>query len=58
MDNGGTFEVRMTGPDAVRTDIVQHPENWKGKMITVKYNDVLDSGIPQFARGIAARDYE
>lgn len=58
MDNGGTFEVRMTGPDYVRADIVQHPENWKGKMITVKYNDVLDSGIPQFARGIAVRDYE
>lgn len=57
-DGKETFEVRMTGPDAVREDVAKHPENWVGKMITVLYNDMLESGIPQFARGISARDYE
>lgn len=57
-DGTETFELRMTGPDSVREDIAKHPENWIGKMITAAYNDMLESGIPQFARGISARDYE
>lgn len=57
-DGSETFELRMTGPDSVRAHIAAHPEEYKGKLVTAKYNDMLDSGIPQFARGIAIRDYE
>ncbi len=59
-----TFTCRCKGTDAQRADILAHPEQYVGKLLTVRFSARLKSGVPEFNRGItkdgmiAVRDYE
>ena len=56
---GHEFDVRPKGEAAFREYIAAHPEEFIGKLLTVRYQILLPvTLIPQFARGIAVRDYE
>lgn len=52
------FDVRCIGPKEVRVYQLNNLETFIGKMLTVKYQDLTDDGIPQFPIGISVRDYE
>ena len=61
---GVRFEVRMKGGNELRKDMGENPLQYISKMLTVHYQELLESGIPQFARGelgdddAVVRDYE
>lgn len=54
--NGKKFNSRPTGTDAYRKKLLTNPPI--GKYATVKYSELLASGIPEFNRTISVRDYE
>lgn len=54
-----TFEVVPLGSDEERLAMAKLGASaFIDKMLTCKYTMLLDSGIPEFAKGIAVRDYE
>jgi hypothetical protein len=55
---GSTFCVRPEGTIEQREYFYAHKENYFGKMLTVKFQNLTDLGIPRFPVGIVFRDYE
>lgn len=55
---GHTFNVRPTGTREQRREWFTNGDSYIGKMLTVKYQELTDDGIPRFPVGIAVRDYE
>ena len=58
MINGNEFDVRCIGEAADREEQLNNLDNYIGKMLTVKYQRLSDTGVPIFPVGIAVRDYE
>lgn len=56
--DGKEFTVRPKGSKEVRTAWFKDLENIKGKMLTVRFQEWTEYGIPFHLRGIAIRDYE
>ena len=52
------FAVRPTGTREQRREWFTNGGSYSGKMLTVKYQELTDDGIPRFPVGIAVRDYE
>ena len=53
-----TFNVRTRGTDEYREYILQSPDEFIGKMLTVRFFGYSVDGIPRFPVGITVRDYE
>jgi len=52
------FVSRPMGSDEYRADILANPENYIGKEATIRFSGRLKTGVPEFNRAIAIRDYE
>ena len=55
---GLPFKVRPKGTRAERQDWYRNRDQYIGKGLTVKYQELTNDGIPRFPVGIAIRDYE
>ena len=56
---GPQFSVRPTGTRAQRTEWFTNAESYVGcAVLTVKYQEFTDDGIPRFPVGVGMRDYE
>lgn len=56
--NGVRFEVTLKAEDWMKEDLMAHPEKILHMPMTTRFQCFLDSGKPQFARGIVERIYE
>ena len=56
--NGKRFKVRPKGTRADRKDKYKNREDYYGKLLTVKYQELTNDGVPRFPVGIVIRDYE
>jgi DNA ligase-1 len=56
--DGKTFTVRPKGSYNERKALFKNAKKHIGKMLTVKYFELTDEGIPRFPIGISIRDYE
>lgn len=56
--NGEVFSVRPEGPRELRKKYMDDFESIKGKLLTVKYQELTKSGVPRFPVGVVVRDYE
>jgi hypothetical protein len=52
------FLIRMRGPVERRKSWYENPKQIMGKLITIRYQELTDKGVPRFPVGIAVRDYE
>jgi DNA ligase-1 len=57
-ENGQEFTVRPEGTQEKRREMFKNGGKYIGKMLTVKYQNLTDLGVPRFPVGIAFRDYE
>jgi DNA ligase-1 len=55
---GQIFNVRPQGTREQRREAFKKGNTFVGNMLTVKYQELTDGGIPRFPVGIAVRDYE
>jgi len=55
---GKTFNVRPRGSHEDRAALFKEADDYIGKSLTVRYQELTDEGIPRFPVGIAFRDYE
>ena len=55
---GQEFRVRPEGSREQRREWFENGEDYVGKMLTVKFFELTDDGIPRFPVGVAIRDYE
>jgi DNA ligase-1 len=55
---GLPFKVRPKGTRSERQDWYRNRDQYIGKGLTVKYQELTNDGIPRFPVGIAIRDYE
>lgn len=55
---GLTFRVRPRGTREARTEQYQNGNDYIGKQLTVRYQELTDDGVPRFPVGITIRDYE
>jgi ATP-dependent DNA ligase len=53
-----TFGVTMQGTLESKRQMMEHINNYYGKMLTVKYQEKSADGVPRFPVGIEFRDYE
>jgi DNA ligase-1 len=53
-----TFSVAMKGTMESKKERMENVEEFYGKMLTVKYQELSAEGIPRFPVGVAFRDYE
>jgi len=56
--SGKTFHVRPRGTHEDRAALFIEAEDYVGKKLTVRYQELTEDGIPRFPVGIAFRDYE
>ena len=56
--NGLEFSVRPRGSHEERAVIYKNLDDYIGKYLTVRYQELTDDGRPRFPVGIAVRDYE
>lgn len=56
--DGLEFDVRPRGTHEERAEIYKNINNYIGRYLTVRYQELTDDGIPRFPVGIAVRDYE
>lgn len=56
--NGKIFGCVPKGSHEYKRELWDDLENLKGKLLTVRYQELSDDGIPIFPVGIAIRDYE
>ena len=56
--NGKTFNVKPLGNLDERRQQFINGKKYIGKMLTVKYQELTNHGIPRFPIGLAIRDYE
>jgi DNA ligase-1 len=52
------FRVRPTGTRAERAKMLGDARGLVGRMLTVRYQELTDDGVPRFPVGVAVRDYE
>lgn len=52
------FKCRPRGSKKVRSEMFENGESYKGKQLTVRYQDLTNVGCPRFPVGIVIRDYE
>ena len=57
-ENGQEFTVRPEGTREKRREMFKNGDKYIGKMLTVKYQNLTELGVPRFPVGIAFRDYE
>jgi len=57
-NDGKTFNCRPRGTREDRADLFQKGADYVGKMLTIKFQELTDDGVPRFPVGIAFRDYE
>ena len=57
-ENGPEFTVRPEGTQEKRREMFKNGHKYISKMLTVKYQNLTDLGVPRFPVGIAFRDYE
>ena len=57
-ENGSTFCARPEGTIEQREYFYSNKEMYIGKMLTVKFQNLTELGIPRFPIGIVFRDYE
>ena len=57
-NDGNQFSVRPRGTRESRQALFQNGDTYNNKMLTVRYQELTDDGIPRFPVGIAIRDYE
>ena len=57
-ENGQEFTVRPEGTQEKRREMFKNGDKYMGKMLTVKYQNLTELGVPRFPVGIAFRDYE
>jgi len=55
---GLEFDVRPRGTHEERAKIFKNLNDYIGKYLTVRYQELTDDGCPRFPVGIAVRDYE
>jgi len=55
---GTTFRSRPLGTQEYKEDMLRNKNKIIGKMATVRYSMLLNSGAPEFNRVVAIRDYE
>jgi ATP-dependent DNA ligase len=55
---GALFSCRPRGSREDRQRLFQEGEQYVGKMLTVRYQEKTDAGLPRFPVGITFRDYE
>ena len=55
---GKTFHCRPRGTRESRSELFQKNEEYMGKHLTVRFQELTDEGIPRFPVGITFRDYE
>ena len=53
--NGKTFNVVMNGPLEKRREMLKHVDDYYGKLLTVKYQELSVDGIPRFPIGLGFR---
>lgn len=53
-----TFKARPMGTYEWRREAWADRLNYYGKMLTVRYQELTDEGIPRFPIGVSVRDYE
>ena len=53
-----TFRVRPRGTREARAEQYQNGNDYIGKQLTVRYQELTDDGVPRFPVGITVRDYE
>jgi ATP-dependent DNA ligase len=58
MSDGKQFTSRPKGTYAVRREWFKKGNEFIGKSLTVRYQELSDEGIPRFNVGVAVRDYE
>ena len=56
--NGLKFSVRPRGSHEERAEIFKNLNDYIGKYLTVRYQELTDDGCPRFPVGLAVRDYE
>lgn len=56
LGNGGTFDAKPMGVEGCELKTV--PEKFHGKMATIRYFQLTDSGVPMFPVLTSIRDYE
>lgn len=56
--SGATFDVRPRGSHEQRSKWFRDGDLYIGEMLTVRYQELTQDGIPRFPVGIAVRDYE
>lgn len=56
--SGSEFCCRPRGSREERIRQYNNGDSYIGKMLTVRYQELTDSGVPRFPVGIAFRDYE
>lgn len=54
----GQFKARPTGSRDQRREWFQNGDSYIGKMLTVRYFELTEAGVPRFPIGVAIRDYE
>ena len=57
-NQGDTFWVRPRGTREYRAEILKQKDLFQGQLLTVRYQNLTDKGIPRFPVGIAVRNYE
>jgi DNA ligase-1 len=56
--SGQEFTVRPEGTLETRKNYFKNKNNFFGKLLTVKFQNLTSLGIPRFPVGIVIRDYE
>jgi len=56
--DGLEFSVRPRGRHEERAEIFKNLNDYIGKYLTVRYQELTDDGRPRFPVGLAVRDYE
>jgi ATP-dependent DNA ligase len=56
--DGKEFHCRPRGSREERMELFQQGAAYIGKMLTVRFQELTDEGLPRFPVGIAFRDYE
>ena len=56
--SGREFTVRPEGTLETRKNYFKNKNNFLGKLLTVKFQNLTSLGIPRFPVGIVIRDYE
>jgi len=57
-EKGQFFTCRPKGTHETRAEQYVEREKYVGKMLTVRYQEMSDEGVPRFPVGVGVRDYE